>query len=95
MGVSSYKRILPMANQDKLIDFEDVRRKMGNRSRSACYEDIKHGRLPKPIKIGRKLYWSETIIDVLIAKLHAQANGDQLSIPKPEAVNNVRHLTKK
>lgn len=84
-----------MANQDKLIDFEDVRRKFGNRSRSACYDDIKHGRLPKPIKIGRKLYWSETIIDVLIANLQAQANGDQLNIPKLEAVNNVSQLAKK
>ena len=84
-----------MTNQNQLIDFEDLREKPGNRSRSACYEDIKHGRLPKPIKIGRKLYWSETIIDVLIAKLQAHANGDQPNIPEPEAIGNVSQLTKK
>ena len=84
-----------MTNQNQLIDFEDLREKLGNRSRSACYQDIKQGRLPKPIKIGRKLYWSETIIDVLIAKLQAQANGDQPNIPEPEAIGNVSQLTKK
>ena len=84
-----------MTNQNQLIDFEDLREKLGNRSRSACYEDIKHGRLPKPIKIGRKLYWSETIIDVLIAKLQAQANGEQPNIHEPEAIDNVSKLTKK
>jgi predicted DNA-binding transcriptional regulator AlpA len=59
----------------QLLDFERTRAKLGNRSRSACYEDIKYGRLPKPIKIGRKLYWSETVIDALIEKLQEQSNG--------------------
>lgn len=59
----------------QLLDFERTRAKLGNRSRSACYEDIKYGRLPKPIKIGRKLYWSETVIDALIEKLQERSNG--------------------
>jgi len=59
----------------QLLDFERTRAKLGNRSRSACYEDIKYGRLPKPIKIGRKLYWSETVIDALIEELQDQSNG--------------------
>ena len=78
-----------------LLSFIALREKLGNRSRSACYEDIKHGCLPKPIKIGRKLYWSETNIDLLISKLQAKSNGDQLDIPKPAAAGNVSQLTEK
>ena len=84
-----------MTRQTKLLDFNGLREKMGNRSRSACYEDVKHGRLPKPMKIGRKLYWSETNIDILISELEAKSNGDQLNIPKPAAADKVSHLAKK
>jgi predicted DNA-binding transcriptional regulator AlpA len=58
----------------RLLDFERTREKLGNRSRSACYEDMKFGRLPKPIKIGRKLYWSEAVIDALIEQLQEASN---------------------
>jgi len=43
----------------QLISFKQLRAKLGDRSRSACYLDLEAGRLPKPIKIGRKLYWDE------------------------------------
>ena len=59
----------------KLLDFARTRAKLGNRSRSACYEDIKYGRLPKPIKIGRKLYWPENVIDALIEDLQGASNN--------------------
>ena len=62
---------------------------------SACYEDIKHGRLPKPIKIGRNLYWSETNIDLLISKLQANSDGDQIDTPKPAVADNTRQSAKK
>ena len=78
-----------------LLSFNALREKLGNRSRSACYEDIKHGRLPKPIKIGRNLYWSETNIDLLISKLQAKSDGDQIDTPKPAAADKVSHLAKK
>ena len=58
-----------------LLSFEAVREKLGNRSRSACYEDMACGRLPKPIKIGRRLYWQEEVIDQLIEKLGGGSNG--------------------
>jgi len=57
-----------------LLSFEAVREKLGNRSRSACYEDMKIGRLPKPIKIGRINYWPEDVINGLIEKLQEQSN---------------------
>ena len=58
-----------------LLSFEAVREKLGNRSRSACYEDMASGRLPRPIKIGRRLYWQEEVIDQLIEKLGGGSNG--------------------
>lgn len=58
-----------------LLSFKALRAKLGDRSRSACYEDIKRGRLPEPIKIGRNNYWSEEAIDSLIEKLQEQSNG--------------------
>ena len=52
-----------------LLSFKAVREKLGNRSRSACYEDIKHGRLPEPVKIGRNNYWAEDVINNWIDEL--------------------------
>jgi prophage regulatory protein len=57
-----------------LLSFKALRAKLGDRSRSACYEDIKLGRLPEPIKIGRNNYWSEAVIDSLIENLQEQSN---------------------
>jgi len=47
----------------QLISFKQLRAKLGGRSRSACYLDLEAGRLPKPIKIGRILYWDEDRLD--------------------------------
>lgn len=47
----------------KYIDFTAVRAKLGNRSRSAIYVDLAAKRLPLPVKIGGKLYWSEKELD--------------------------------
>ena len=57
-----------------LLSFTALRAKLGDRSRSACYEDIKLGRIPKPIKIGRNNYWQEDVIDRLIEKLQGQSD---------------------
>jgi len=45
------------------LNFQQLQKKLGNRSRSAIYEDLRHGRLPTPFKIGRRCYWSEGCID--------------------------------
>lgn len=58
-----------------LLSFKALRAKLGDRSRSACNEDIRLGRLPEPIKIGRNNYWSEAVIDGLIEELQEQSNG--------------------
>jgi predicted DNA-binding transcriptional regulator AlpA len=47
----------------RLITFPELRAKLGNRSRSACYNDLAEGRLPKPVKLGQRLYWPESDVD--------------------------------
>ena len=41
------------------INFQQLQSKLGNRSRSAIYVDLEIGRLPQPIKMGRRSYWRE------------------------------------
>ena len=47
----------------KYLTLTDLCAKLGNRSRSAIYDDLENGRLPKPIKLGRRLLWPESQID--------------------------------
>ena len=47
----------------RYLSFNALRAKLGGRSRSAIYVDLEAGRLPKPIKLGGKLYWPEQEID--------------------------------
>lgn len=47
----------------KYLSFQELRQKLGNRGRSTVYRDIELGRLPKPIKLGGRLYWIESQVD--------------------------------
>lgn len=52
------------------IDFRRLQEKVGGRSRSSIYRDFgPDGWLPKPIKIGSRLYWNEADVDAAIAAL--------------------------
>ena len=59
----------------KYLNFADLRSKLGDRSRSSIYLDLYAGRLPKPLKLGGRLYWIEDEVD---AHLHAlrEAHGE-------------------
>lgn len=57
------------------LNFSDLRSKLGGRSRSAIYVDLEKGHLPKPIKLGQCLYWSEAAIDDHLSKLAAEQGG--------------------
>jgi prophage regulatory protein len=57
----------------RYITFPEMRAKLGNRSRSACYTDIAEGRLPKPVKLGQRLYWDEGALE---QHLRAMAEQD-------------------
>jgi len=54
----------------KYLSFPDLQRKLGGRSRSSIYRDFgPDGWLPKPTKIGSRLYWNEADVDAAIASL--------------------------
>lgn len=47
----------------RYLTFFQLSQKLGGRSRSSLYRDIETGRLPTPIKLGGRRYWSEAEID--------------------------------
>jgi len=51
----------------RYINFRDLQEKLGGRGRTTIYRDVEFRRLPKPMKIGGRLYWSEAEIDALMA----------------------------
>ena len=57
--------------RDKLnyVNMRQLRAKLGNRGRTTIYGDVKAKRLPKPVKIGSKLYWNESEVDAAIKAL--------------------------
>ena len=46
------------------LTLTELRAKLGGRSRSAIYLDLAAGRLPKPLKLGGRLYFPESDVDV-------------------------------
>jgi len=60
----------------KYLTFKQLRKKLGDRSRSAIYEDIAAGRLPKPIKLGgRSLFIDEEVDKHLLASRDCEASS--------------------
>ena len=53
----------------RYLNLNDLQTKLGNRSRSSIYRDLELGRIPRPIKIGSRLYWPESDLDAAIAAL--------------------------
>lgn len=53
----------------KYLTFQDLQTKLAGRGRTTIYRDIEAGRIPRPIKLGHRLYWLEADIDAAIAAL--------------------------
>ncbi|WP_417463048.1 helix-turn-helix transcriptional regulator [Kordiimonas sp.] len=53
----------------RYLTFRDLQDKLGGRGRTTIYRDVEKGRLPKPVKIGSRLYWNEADVDAAIASL--------------------------
>lgn len=51
----------------RYLTFSELQAKLGGRGRTTIYRDVELGRLPKPLKIGSRLYWAEADIDAAIA----------------------------
>ncbi len=64
------------------ITLNELRAKLGNRSRSAIYTDLEAGRLPPPLKLGGRLYWHDGELDAHLRELYA-ADATQLSGQSP------------
>jgi prophage regulatory protein len=52
----------------KYLSFKELQSKLGGRGRTTLYKDVELGRLPKPMKIGARLYWNEAEIDAVLEK---------------------------
>lgn len=48
------------------LSFCQLQSKLGGRGRTTIYRDVDLGRLPKPLKIGSRLYWDEAEIDAIL-----------------------------
>jgi prophage regulatory protein len=58
----------------KYVSFEQLQEKLGGRSRSAIYVDLEKGRLPKPLKLGRRLYWEDSALDQYLIAMQEDQN---------------------
>lgn len=59
----------------KYLTIKQLQEKLGGRSRSAIYEDIAEGRLPKPIKLGgRSLIGDEEVDKLLMSSRDREDN---------------------
>jgi len=58
----------------RLITFDELREKLANRSRASIYRDIERGQIPKPLKIGRSVYWEEAQITQHLQNLLEASN---------------------
>jgi prophage regulatory protein len=58
---------------DRYLTLTELRAKLGNRSRSALYNDLAAGRLPQPVKLGGRLYWPEGDVDAHLRNLRDEA----------------------
>ena len=47
----------------RYLTFKDLQDKLGGRGRTTINRDVESGRLPRPVKLGARLYWNEAEID--------------------------------
>lgn len=59
----------------RYLTLNQTSKKLGNRSRSSILRDIEAGRLPRPVKIGGRLYLEESAIEASIAALAEGSKG--------------------
>ena len=62
----------------KYQNFKELRQKLGGRGRTTVYRDIELGRLPRPIKLGGRLYWIDSQVDeVVCGEPHESASSSR------------------
>ena len=58
----------------RFLTIKELGELLGKRSRSAIYQDISAGRLPKPIKLGARILWPENDLAKFLADLKSGAS---------------------
>jgi prophage regulatory protein len=58
----------------KYLKMNDLRIKLGGRSRSSIYRDIELGRLPEPTGRGKRLVWIEEEVDDFLSQRRIGGN---------------------
>lgn len=59
----------------RLMTFKDLRKTLGGRGRTSIYRDVEAGRLPKPLKLGGRLYWRDDEVAAVLQKLKEIRNA--------------------
>jgi predicted DNA-binding transcriptional regulator AlpA len=57
----------------QFLSLKQLRQKLAGRSRTAIYADMAAGRLPPPIRLGKRLLWAEAAVDARLRELAAEA----------------------
>ena len=57
----------------KYLTMNQLREKLGNRSRNSIYRDCESGKIPNPIKLGGRLYWNEADVETALSELGAES----------------------
>jgi prophage regulatory protein len=60
-------------DMQRFLTLTELRARIGNRSRSAIYNDLEAGRLPQPVKLGGRLYWPEGDVEAHLRALSEKA----------------------
>lgn len=71
------KRLTPdemtrLLQGERYLTLRELSAKLGRRSRSAIYGDIEAGRLPRPLKLGGRIYWPEGATDAFLRGLRGE-----------------------
>lgn len=55
------------------LTIKELSQKLGGRSRSSIASDLAAGRLPKPVRLGRRIYWPSDVVDAHLTAMRDQA----------------------
>jgi len=61
----------PTVQTKRYITLDQVSEKLGGRSKASLYRDVAAGRLPKPIRFGRRCYFREADVDAAMDRAEA------------------------
>jgi prophage regulatory protein len=58
------------------LTLKELSQRLGRRSRSAIYIDLAAGRLPRPVKLGGRLYWPSDELEQHLQKLRVRGSDE-------------------